>query len=90
MCTGVAHIKRELLVDSSSKVANLSVSWIFDTSACQCLGRCMCNCVPPCAFGMIMQIFCMCRNRRGLGHDKCSLGGLGTCEHVVKRSLHSL
>ena len=83
MCTYVAHGNSEVLVDSSSKVVFFLVSLILDTCACQSLGSCMCRCV-PCAFWMMVQIFCMCPDRRGLGHDNCSLVRLGNCEHVVK------
>ena len=34
-----------------------------------------------------MQIFCMCPDRRGLGHDNCSLVRLGNSEHVVEHAL---
>ena len=51
----------------------MRVSLLGDTCACQSL-----------AFWMMVQIFCMCPDRRGLGHDNCSLVGLGNCEHVVK------
>ena len=50
----------------------MSVSWVILVGVSLLGDTCGC------------QIFWMCPDRRGLGHDNCSLVGLGNCEHVVK------